>query len=86
MVLNIDTLAGVVLDFRQDLFSPTAAQTLFTLAAVPYDTQSVSVVVNGVKYELTTHYTVLGAAITWNNVAFTMATTDGVEINYAVAV
>ena len=71
-------------EFRVEQFAPTAAQTLFTLIGTPVEVDTVRFVVNGVKYELTTNYTVVANAVTWLNTPFVMQATDFVEIEYVV--
>jgi len=71
-------------DYRQEQFAPAALQTVFTLATVPVDVDTLQFIVNGVKYELTTNYTVVGVTVTWLNTPFTIQATDFIEIIYIV--
>ena len=69
---------------REDTYTPSNGQTIFTLTATPTDITDVDVYVNNVKYEQLTNYTVLSNAVTWLDTPFTMQTTDAVEIIYFV--
>ena len=78
------TALGGTVDQRQETFTPTLAQTAFVLAATPADTSDVRVFVNGVKYIVTSDFTVSGTTVTWLDTPFALDTLDTVEIVYLV--
>lgn len=83
MVINIDALSGGG-DWQSETFSPTNGQTLFTLSILPSDSESVLMIINDATYTIIDNFTVVGSAVTWNNVAFTITTTDTVVIRYVI--
>lgn len=85
MAINIVRLieAYALNDRREESFTPTAAQTVFNIAATPTDPSDVDFRLNGVSYETGTDFTVSGTTVTWVK-AITLDTTDTVEIVYYV--
>lgn len=82
-MLNIDRFVDGS-ELRQEAFTPTPAQTVFTLAGSPVTSASVAVLVNGIGYELTTDFTVSGNQVTWLDTPFTLDASDSVVIRYVV--
>ncbi len=70
--------------FRLDSFTPTAGQTAFTLAAPPLHPLIVIAFVNGVEYENGVDFGVVGTTFTWNDVLFTLGTTDLLTVYFEV--
>ena len=71
-------------DFRSEAFIPTLGQTVFALAAVPTDPDSVGFFINTVKYIQSVNYTVAAGIVTWLDTPFTLDALDIVEITYVV--
>jgi hypothetical protein len=65
-----------------DEFIALAAQTLFLLSQTPSDPADMELHVNGILYEQTDEYSVVGTTVTWNNSAFVMTGGEEVEIRY----
>jgi hypothetical protein len=57
-------------------------QTAFTLSAIPIDGNDVEMTVNGVEYLNSVDFSVVGTAITWFNLSFTLAIGDEVKFDY----
>lgn len=70
-------------DRREESFTPTASQTIFTVAETPSDPTDVNFRLNGVSYETGVDFSVSGTTVTWLK-AITLDTTDLVEITYYV--
>ncbi len=69
----------------EDEFTATAGQTVFALSKVPRDLETVTLEVNGVRYDRTptnNDYSVSGSTLTWNNAAFTMDAGDVLRVRY----
>lgn len=64
-----------------DPFTPTAAQTAFTLTQTP-KAGSVLMFINGQMQKPTTDFTVAGAAVTYTAVDYALAVTDSVHFAY----
>ena len=76
---------GGAFDRREQTFTPTLGQTVFTLAASPATPNDTSVFVNTVKYIYGIQFTVSGATMTWIPAAgFALDSLDVVEIIYFV--
>jgi hypothetical protein len=68
----------------QETFTITTnGQTVFSLTQTPKDTANVIFFVNGIAYNITIDYTVVGTTLTWLNVDFTLQTSDRVTAEYA---
>lgn len=67
-----------------DIFSASAAQTLFVLSATPISIAKVALRVNGAGYERSVDYTLSSNQITWTDAAFVLGAGDIVEIDYQV--
>lgn len=59
-------------------------QTAFTLghSVAPADVSKVVFLVNGIRYQYTTDFTVSGTDLTWNNNSCTLETSDSVMVEY----
>jgi hypothetical protein len=73
-------------DRREETFTPTLGQTVFTLAATPATPNDTSVFVNTVKYIYGTSFSVAGNQVTWipGAAGFALDALDVVEIIYFV--
>lgn len=65
-----------------DEFIAIAAQTIFLLSQTPSNSTDMELHVNGILYEQTDEYSVVGTTVTWNNSAFVMSGGEEVEIRY----
>ena len=70
-------------DRNEEQFTPSAAQTVFAIAATPNDPSNVDFRLNTVSYVYSVDYTVSGTTVTWTN-GIVLATTDRVDIVYYV--
>jgi hypothetical protein len=64
----------------EEVFTPTPAQTVFTLSGAPATPNDTSMFVNTAKYIYGVDYTVAVNQLTWLDVEFTLDTSDTVEI------
>ncbi len=68
--------------FNTDGFTPTPAQTVFTLSQVPIPGGLALVTVNGIEYEQGTSWTLVGTTLTWLNAPFSLGVTDRLVVRY----
>jgi hypothetical protein len=67
---------------QNEQFIPVDDQTVFNLASVP--TSAVIFTVNGVAYEDTVDFTVVGNVVTWLDTDFQIKAGDAVQVYYLV--
>lgn len=71
--------------FTEDEFTPTAAQTIFSLSQ-SFLVGGISIVfVNGIGFAEGTDYSIAGNVLTWLDTDFTLATTDELIVKYTHA-
>lgn len=68
--------------WNEDEFIATLGQITFILSQAPIDSVSLTVGVNGLKYDDTSDFTVSGTTVTWLNTLFSMDAGDQVIIRY----
>ena len=68
---------------REEAFTPTPSQTVFTIAEAPSDNSDANFRLNGMTYETGVDFSVSGTTVTWIK-AITLDSTDLVEIIYYV--
>lgn len=84
---NADTIdvdgagAGSGAPWVKDEFTPTIGQVTFILSSTPTDLASLTLVLNGTKYDDVTDYVVSGTTVTWLD-PFTLKAKDKLIIQY----
>ena len=75
-------VAGAGSNRELELFTATAAQTIFGLGETPLNVAKVVMRVNGVAYKPTVDYSVVGSTLTWADIVFVLETGDEVQVDY----
>ncbi len=77
---------GGAIDRREEVSTPTPAQTVFPLLQAPTVPNDTSMFINKVKYVYGPHYTVAGSTLTYlpGGAGFALDAQDQVEIIYFV--
>lgn len=77
---SVITSAGVT--WVEDEFEAQALQTVFTLSKTPVNNDTLSLCINGVRYDDEDEYTVVGTTLTWLDTPFVLDAGDEVVVRY----
>jgi hypothetical protein len=66
----------------EDEFTAGAGQTVFNLSALPLNNNTLSVFINGVRYDDVDDFTIVGQVLTWTDALFTLDAGMEVIIRY----
>ena len=69
----------------QQMVASSNGQTAFALAQPKLGGGMSSLMVNGITYEEGIHYTIVGIAMTWLDVGFTLQVGDQLQVYYQIA-